>query len=427
MNIAYFLNTYPLPSTTFIRGEIEALRERGLEIERFAVRRFAGTLVDSADKAEMDATEYVMSGNMVRLFAAFAREIVTNPVSMLRLLPVLRLMQRRAYAGTIRHFAYLMQACYLRQAAASQGISHIHTHFGTNATAVALLSKLLGGPGYSFTAHGPDEFEDARYLSFDLKIKHAKFVVAISNHCRDLLADLARKEDVEKIVIERCGLRLDDFEVTPVHEDSQTLVCIGRLCPQKGQIHIPAAVAQLRAEFPEMKVVLVGDGESRAEIEAEIARHDVGGNVLLRGWASNAEVRQFLKDSRAMLLPSYAEGLPVAIMEALALNRPVISTTIAGIPELVDAECGWLIEPGNERQLADAIKAAMSTPVDILNRMGHVGRKRVEAQHDRRMLAQRLHRHFIDATRNGRTDRLADDTVQERAASLSADQRVRHI
>ncbi|GAA4131499.1 glycosyltransferase family 4 protein [Aminobacter aganoensis] len=412
MKIAYLLNTYPIPSTTFIRGEIEALEELGLDIGRLSVRRFGGTLVDRSDRAETEATRYLLSGNAVGLFVAFGREAITNPRALLRTLPVLRQMRGRAYSGLVHHIAYLMQACYLRQEARRQGIAHIHAHFGTNPAAVALLSRLLGGPSYSFTAHGPDEFTDAAYLSFDLKIRHAAFVVAISDYCSNLLASLADQGDARKIVIARCGLKLDDFEPTPVPADDRTLVCVGRLCPQKGQVHIPAAVAALRDEFPDMKVLLVGDGESRSEIEAEIKRHDVGAQVLLPGWASNDEVRALLKGSRAMLLPSYAEGLPVAIMEALALTRPVISTTIAGIPELVDEECGWLVEPGNHMQLVTAMRMALSAPAEVLARMGKVGRERVERLHDRRRLALELQRLFKEATGTGRNSSSAQSPLQ---------------
>lgn len=397
MKISYLLNTYPIPSTTFIRGEIEALEELGLDIGRLSVRRFGGQLVDRSDLAEMSSTRYLLTGNTLGLFVAFGREIMTNPRGLLRALPAFRQMRSKAYSGLVHHVAYMMQACYLRQEARRQGIVHIHAHFGTNPAAVAMLSKLLGGPSYSFTAHGPDEFTNAPHMSFDLKIRHAAFVVAISDYCSNLLASLADQGDAHKIVIARCGLKLEDFEPTPISPGTHTLICIGRLCPQKGQVHIPAAVAALRSEFPDMKVILVGDGESKAEVQAEIERHGVGAQVILPGWASNDDVRKLLLESRAMLLPSYAEGLPVAIMESLALSRPVISTTIAGIPELVDEECGWLVEPGNHQQLVDAMRSALAAPAEVLDRMGKVGRERVERFHDRKRLALELQRLFMEA------------------------------
>lgn len=395
MKIAYLLNTYPAPSSTFIRGEIEALEERGVEIVRLAVRRFDGPLVDPAAIREAGATRYLLDGNLTNLLVASLKELAVNPLGLARALPTWWRLLRNARGGVVRHVAYLMQAAALRQETQRQGARHVHTHYSNNPTTVAMLAAILGGPSYSFTAHGPDEFVDPQLLSFEEKIARAAFVIAISGYGRKLLAGLARSEDEAKIHIVHCGIELDGFEVAPpIAPENQTFVCVGRLCPAKGQVHIPAAVAALRERFPGIRVVLVGDGESRAKIEQEIARHDVGREVVLHGWASNQEVRRMVTGGRALLLPSYAEGLPIVIMEAFALGRPVLSTTVAGIPELVDHECGWLVEPGNHDQLVAAMSAALEASPAELQKMGLRGRARVEQRHDRRVLGRQLHRLF---------------------------------
>ncbi|MHA6691277.1 glycosyltransferase family 4 protein [Devosia sp. A449] len=390
--LAYLLNTYPTPSGTFVRNEILALEQIGPPVTRLAVRRFAGPLVDPLDLAERDATRLLIDGNLFDLCRATLRMLVTNPLGLARALPAWWGLLRNSGGGLVRHIAYLMQAAFLREEARRSGIAHVHSHFSNNAPAVAMLSFLMGGPSYSFTAHGPDEFVDAAQLSFAAKIEHAAFVVAISDYCRAMLISLAdRTEHADKIHIARCGLDLDQFAVAaPVAPDNYTLVCVGRLCPQKGQVHIPAAVAALRQKFPALRVILVGDGDSRADIEREIARHDVAQHVILHGWASSDDVRKLIAASRTMLLPSYAEGLPVVIMEAFALGRPVISTPIAGIPELVDAQCGWLVTPGDHAQLVAAMEAALTASPAQLAMMGQEGRRRVERQHDRRVLAEQL-------------------------------------
>jgi len=392
MRVAYLLNTYPVPSGTFIRGEIAALEARGNEVLRFAVRRFSGTLVDPDDAREAGRTRYLLSGNAAGLFKAFAREVATNPHGLAHALPAWWQLWRNAGGGLVRHAAYLLEASLLRQELARQRIRHVHAHFSTNAAAVALLAHRLGGTTYSFTAHGPDEFVDGARHTIGLKIAEAAFVVAISDFCRTMLAGFALKpQDAAKIEIARCGIAIERFTpAPPVAATTQTLICVGRLCPQKGQVHIPAAVAMLRPRFPGLRVLLVGDGESRPAVEAEIARHGVGEAVILYGWAANAEVRQLIADSRALLLPSYAEGLPMVIMEAFALGRPVISTTIAGIPELVDATCGWLVPPGDIAALAGAMEAALTASPGTLAQMGRIGRARVEAEHTLAGLAGRL-------------------------------------
>lgn len=399
IRVGYILNTYPVPSGTFIRGEIEALEAAGVDVARFAVRRFEGTLVDPADQREAAATRYLLAGNTGGLVRAALREVLTNPVRLAATLPCWWRLYLTAGEGVVRHAAYLMEAAALRQETQARGIGHLHSHFSGNAPAVAMLAHLLGGPTFSFTAHGPDEFVEAPRASVGEKIARAAFVVAISDFCRATLTGLARTpEDARKIVVARCGLALERFApAPPVAADNLTLVCVGRLCPQKGQVHIPAAVAALRPRFPGLKVLLVGDGESRAAVEAEIARHGVGDEVQLLGWADNARVRALVAGSRALLLPSYAEGLPIVIMEAFALARPVISTTIAGIPELVDDSCGWLVTPGVHAELVEAMGDVLAASPEQLAAMGAAGRARVEHQHDRRRLARTLRGLFAQA------------------------------
>lgn len=397
--IAYLLNLYPAPSGTFIRGEIEGLEALGENVARFSVRRWEDDLVDPSDQAERERTSYLLSGSLPPLIGAFLKEIVVNPVGLARALPGWRALWRSS-GDLLRSTAYLMQAARFRQEAKKRGVTHAHAHFSTNPAAVVMLSRLLGGPKYSFTAHGPDEFLNPERNSFNLKIANADFVVAITSYCRDLLIKLGGDPALaDKIVIARCGIDVDRFTpAPPVAADNRHFVCVGRLCPQKGQIHIPAAVAALREMFPDLRVTLVGDGESRADIEAEIARLGVGDYVRLHGWGSNAEVRRMVSESRALLLPSYAEGLPIAIMEALAMGRPVISTTITGIPELVDASCGWLVAPGDHDQLVGALRAALDASPDRLAAMGREGRARVERLHDRHRLVGDLRRLFLHET-----------------------------
>jgi len=400
VKIAYLLNSYPMTSTTFIRREIEALAADGVEIERFAARPWSEELVDPLDIAELRRTRYLLAGNVPNLFAAFLRELSSNPVRLARATATAFRLWRNARDGFGRHAAYLLQGVYFKQQAHRSGVAHVHTHFATNATAIALLSHVLGGPGYSFTAHGPDEFENTDRLSFDLKMRHAAFIAAISAFGRVQLIRASRWAHWPKIEIVHCGLALTDFVPSP-NPANQVLVNIARFNSQKGLLLIPAAVAAVRGEFPDMKVVLIGDGEERPGLEAEIARHGVAGQIELRGWRSNGEVRRTLAESRALLLPSFAEGLPVVIIEAFALGRPVISTYIAGIPELVDASCGWLAPAGDVQALAAAMRDALSADAQRLARMGDEARRRAEARHDIAASARQLKALFARAAEAG--------------------------
>jgi colanic acid/amylovoran biosynthesis glycosyltransferase len=265
VKIAYLLNSYPMTSTTFIRREIEALVADGVEVERFAARPWGEKLVDPLDIAERECTRYLLAGNVPNLFAALLRELATNPVRLARATGVAYRLWRNARAGFGRHAAYLLQGVYFKQQVARSGAMHVHTHFATNATAIALLSHVLGGPGYSFTAHGPDEFENTDRLSFDLKMRHAKFVVAISSFGRVQLIRASRWHHWPKIEIVHCGLALGDFTPEP-NPGNRVLVNIARFNSQKGLLLLPAAVAAVKDDFPDLKVVLIGDGEERAAL-----------------------------------------------------------------------------------------------------------------------------------------------------------------
>ena len=393
------MNSYPMTSTTFIRREVEALEALGLSIQRYAIRVWPGKLVDPKDVAEQDRTYYLLTGNIRGLLLALFRELFLNPAGLYRAFWIWLALLRRSHDGFVRHVAYLMEASHFRQIAQSNNISHVHSHFATNATAVAMLSHVMGGPSYSFTVHGPDEFVDVERLSFEIKIRYAAFVVAISRFCQEQLLRLAPSGHSDKIFIARCGLPIEEFDlIKDCGAENQTFICVGRLCEQKGQFLIPAAAAALRAEFPRLRIILVGDGESRQQIEASIAKYEVGDVVELAGWVANSEVLKMIGTSRALLLPSYAEGLPIVIMEALALGRPVISTLIAGIPELVNDSCGWLFPAGDREALIAAMRAALiCTPAELAIK-GATGRARVERLHDLRVLAQLLLQKFQETS-----------------------------
>jgi glycosyltransferase involved in cell wall biosynthesis len=313
----------------------------------------------------------------------FLAELATNPRGMWRALRAWGVLISNAKSGLIRHFAYLIEAATLKRWATADGITHLHAHWSTNTAAIALLARRMGGPEFSFTTHGPDELLDWTASSLKFKVDEAAFVIAISHFCRAQLILAAGQGAADKIHIVGCGLDLEEFQLVAEPASAEApFVCVGRLCPQKAQVSIVEATAQIRAKFPNVRVEMIGDGESRAAVEAAINRHDLHDNVVLLGWQDNANVRLALGRARALLLPSLAEGLPVVIMEALALGRPAISTFIAGIPELVDAQDGWIIPAGSVDDIATAMKAALQTPPDTLAAMGRVGRTRVEKAHD---------------------------------------------
>jgi glycosyltransferase involved in cell wall biosynthesis len=215
------------------------------------------------------------------------------------------------------------------------------------------------------------------------KVAAARFVVAISRFCRAQLACTAGLSVWSKLHIVRCGVDTREFDVSgESFEGNSTFVCVGRLSRHKAQALIVEATSRVAVKYPQVKVLLIGDGENRDQIEGAIRRYGMQKHVEIMGWRNNTEVRQTLGGARALLLPSFAEGLPVVIMEALALGRPVITTFVAGIPELIDQDCGWIIPAGSVDDIVQAMTAALETPPSKLAEMGQEGRRRVMEAHD---------------------------------------------
>lgn len=181
-------------------------------------------------------------------------------------------------------------------------------------------------------------------------------------------------------------------------------MCVGRLSEEKGQLLLIEAAHRLVSEAADLKLVLVGDGHLRGDVEELIEKLELRSHVEITGWASSDQVRREILNSRALVLPSFAEGLPVVIMEALALGRPVISTFVAGIPELVQpGVCGWLVPAGSIDPLVSAMRKALHMPVLQLEEMGRAGAVRVAELHDVRTEAEKLARLFRNSACNSRS------------------------
>jgi len=379
--LAYLVNVYPKISHSFIQTEIAALERAGLRVERFTVRRSADAPSDAEEQAETARTSALLDGNLPGLAGAVLANLATRP--RLTLSTLVQALQRHGRDGIVRAFAYFVEAAALALHLERRGIKHVHVHFGTNSVAVARLAARMAAIGYSFTAHGPDEFDAPQRLDLKGKIADAAFVVGVSHYGRGQLLRWADPASWDKVHVVRCAVARQFLSQAraPIASASNRLVCVARLSAQKGLPLLIEAAALIPPERP-FTIDIIGDGEDRAIIEAHIARLGLGERVRLLGWHPPAGVRQALRQARAFVLPSFAEGLPVVLMEAMGLGRPVIATAVAGIPELVDASTGWIVPCGSSEALANAMTAALDAAPERLAAMGEAGRARVAAMHD---------------------------------------------
>jgi glycosyltransferase involved in cell wall biosynthesis len=398
--IAYFINQYPKVSHSFIRREILALERQGFEVLRMALRGWDNELVDEEDMRERSLTRYVLGQGMSGLLVAVGRVIVAQPLPFLRALWLALKLGMRADRSWPYHLVYLAEACRIVPWMHEFNARHVHAHFGTNSAEVVMLARVLGGPAYSFTVHGPEEFDKPGALKIREKARMAAFVIAISSFGRSQLYRWVDYADWPKIKVVHCGLEQAFYQVpaTPMPLTPR-IVCVGRLCEQKGQLLLVNAVSLLAGRGIDIELVLAGDGEMRGEIESLIKNLALQEKIRITGWISSQQVIEEVLASRALVLPSFAEGLPVVIMEAMALRRPVISTYVAGIPELVrPGEDGWLCPAGDVDALVEALKDFLSMPFNMLQEMGDMAHDRVVERHAIDVEARKLAQLFLMST-----------------------------
>ena len=385
MRIAYLCNAYPAVSHSFIRREIEGVEAAGNEVYRFSLRP-ARNLRDPADLREAQATETVLAQGPLSLLYAWFVLAASRPFKSAAALKTALRLSGPGLKRKFVHLAYLLEAAWLERRLAALNAEHLHAHFGTNPAVVAMLVRALGGPPFSLTIHGSEEFDAPVALALSAKIEAATFVAAISSFTRSQLMRWCERHNWDKISLVRCGV--DEGFLTPaiqpVRANSTQFVCVTRLHSGKGLTLLMAACDRMRSAGEQFSLTIVGDGDFRQELEAEIEKRNLTDIVSLVGTRTSAEIREHLLRARAFVLPSFAEGLPVVIMEALAVARPVISTYVGGIPELVDREDGWLTPAGSEDALVEAMTAALHAPPEELATKGTVGKERVRRLHDSR-------------------------------------------
>jgi glycosyltransferase involved in cell wall biosynthesis len=378
--IAYLTGEYPRATDTFIQREVAALRAIGLTVETCSVRRTgAEHHTGPEQRAEAARTFHVLEATLSprlipALLAAWRRPG--------RWLAALRLAWRTSPGG-LRALAY--QMVYLAEATAlahhlrARGVTHIHNHIAKSSGTVAMLASEMTGIAYSFTLHGPDIFYEPHHWRLDEKIARARFVACISHFARSQAMAFSDPAHWGKLHIVHCGVDPARYD-WPRDGAGAHLLFVGRLAAVKGVPVLLEAMESLIADHPGLRLTLVGDGPERAALEARA--EGLRGHVDFVGYKSQDEVAALLREATALVLPSFAEGLPVVLMEALAARVPVVATRIAGVAELVeDGVSGRLVAPGDAGGLRAALAEILGDGT-LRAGMGAAGRARVVAEFD---------------------------------------------
>ena len=385
MTLGYMTSLYARASDFFIRGEVAQLRVMGHTVHTFSIRRSDPKEAVSADVArEQAATECLVEAGLPKMVLALLRRAVRSPGKVWEAVRLALRFTTPGLKGRLWPWAYLLEAAYLADRLEAKGVQHLHNHIAENSAAVAALGSVLSGVPFSMTVHGPNEFDAPRSFAYGEKIHRSAFTATISEYGRSQLFRWCEYPDWPKVRVIRSavGRSFLEHELTPVPE-ARRLICVGRLAEQKGQLLLVEAAGRLAAEGLDFEIVLIGDGPMRPPIEELIARFGLEGRVRIAGWMGSDQVREEILNSRGMLLPSFAEGLPMVLIESLALGRPVVATYVGGVPELVEAGVnGWLVPAGSIGPLVDATRAILTAPHETLTAMGRAGAARVARQHD---------------------------------------------
>ena len=404
MRIAYLTSQYPAPSHTFIRREVHALRDRGVDIDTFSIRRPPSSSAP-ADRKDTDSTWYVLPAKPWRLLASHAWGFSQRPSAYLATLALALRHRVPGWHGFVWGVFYFVEAIVLSRELHRREIGHIHNHFANAAATVGLLASRYLGASWSLTLHGSSEFDYPAGPVLPDKIRAADFVACASHFMRAQGMRLVEPEHWGKMFIARCGVDLAAIPPRDYARDrgSTTIVSVGRLAPEKGQLGLLEAVANLKNRGAEVELVLVGDGPEKARVLAAIERLSLGGHCRLLGRLPEDEAIAAISRADIFALSSFIEGLPVVLMEALALEVAAVAPGVAGIPELVEQEkTGLLFPPGDWPALERCLQRLVDDP-DLRVALGQAGRRRVEIEFDIRRAVEPLRAQF-DAlpTRNNR-------------------------
>lgn len=382
--IGYVLKRFPRISETFILNEVLELERLGLPIEIFALGEPTEDIRHEALKRVQARVTYLPQKSFLKGW---------------------QVREGRYAEGTFqeRPFKELFQgeevpedsilslkAAALAILARARGIQHLHAHFGTDATTAAMLASRLTRIPYSFTAHAKDIYhESVDRARLKEKIRGARFVITVSEYNRRHLAELAGEDQSGKILRLYNGIDLNRFRPGPsIPGEPDLILAVGRLVEKKGFSHLVQACRLLQDRERPFRCLIVGEGPEQASLAQQISTLGLHDRVILVGAQPQEQLLETLKRATALVLPCVVsvtgdrDGLPTVLLEALAVGLPAISTTLAGIPEIIEhGKTGLLVPPGDPILLAKAIEEILANP-EFRERLGREGRSKAEEDFD---------------------------------------------
>lgn len=391
--VGYVLKRYPRFSETFIVNEILAHEAAGQPVEIFALR-------------PVDETHFQDRLGQVRAGVTHLPDKLKNAEALWRLAARAATELPGAWAalGAMHDEdgRDVAQAILLALDCRAKGVDHLHAHFGTVATTVARLAAKLAGIGYSFTAHAKDIFHEyEENVNLADKLRDARHVVTVSDFN---VAYLRERFGTDAAHVMRLynGLDLEHFAYAAPHADAVDILAVGRLVEKKGFNILIEAVRLLHERGIPMRCRIIGDGDDRAHLAAQIEAGGLENVVELLGPRPQSDVVAMMRESAVLACPCVTgrdgnrDGLPTVLLEAMALGTPAIGTDVTGIPELVrDGETGLCVPEGDPEALADGLARLLASH-ELRDRLSRAARTAIERDFDITRNAARLRSLFFD-------------------------------
>lgn len=400
--VAYLMSRFPKLTETFILYEILAVEEQGFTVEICPLQRERTSVVHREAQALTKRARFLpfISLGILRDHLHYIRSRPRAYFGALGALLRGTWGSPRYFGGALAFFPKIVAMARLLQDA---GATHVHAHFASHPAAAAFVIRRLTGIPYSFTAHGSDLHRDRHMLRE--KVAEAAFVVAISDYNREVIVAECGDAARDKVKVVHCGVDAEVFRPTTAKKPSEKaparLLCVGTLHEVKGQTHLIEACRLLRERGLSFECHLVGDGPDQSALERQVSRVRLDDCVRFHGRLPRQEVVELLQQADVLVAPSVAsrdgrrEGIPVALMEAMACEVPVVASRLSGIPELVEHEVsGLLTPPGDAVALANALETLLRDP-DCRVRLARAGRSKVVEQFDLSVNAEVLARCFM--------------------------------
>ncbi len=389
--IAYLTSQYPATSHTFILREVTAVRATGARVDTFAVRP-PGTdeLTDPGIAAEAATTFDILGQGLWTIAVAHLRMLGGRPGPYMRGL-MMALRHRppglRALLLSLAHFA---EAVVLADELQRRDVGHLHNHFANSAATVGYLAAGLIDLPWSFMIHGISETDYPAGVTLPDKVRAARFVACASWFGRAQAMRVVEPEHWSKIIVVRCGVPVAKLTAGKEERAGRRILCVGRLSPEKGQAGLLDVFAALHARLGDARLDLIGSGPDESALRAHAANLGLEDAVSFLGRRSEAETLAAIAEADILVVASFMEGLPIVLMEAMALGTAVIAPRLAGIPELVqDSQTGLLFTPSNWRELEDAIERLL-TDGKLRERLAAQARQKIGREYDTAQSAKML-------------------------------------